>query len=334
MDSHLKNSKKWYLLGGILATIIFLVIVNLTLNGYYLQLVNLLGINIILVVSLSVTNGYTGIFSMGHAAFMAIGAYTTAILSYPLERRQLMFTEMPEWLLKMYVPFPIAILIGGLLAVILAILIGYPILKLKGHYLAVATLGLMNIISVVATNAREITKGKTGISGLPNHSNSWWIYIVAAITIYVVWRLLTSAYGRAMLAIREDDLAAQAVGINIHKTKILSLCVGAFFAAVGGALYGHLILSINPNMFSYAMTFNLIVMWVIGGKSTILGSILGAILVTLIPELFLKKLEQGLVIGSFEIPQLYGASQIIMAIALICILIWKPNGLLGDKLGR
>lgn len=334
MDGHFKQYKNWYLIGGIVATILFLALANLMLNGYYLQLINLLGINIILVVSLSVTNGYTGIFSMGHAAFMAIGAYTTAILSYPSERRAFMFTEMPEWLLNMYVPFPIAILIGGLLAVILAILIGYPILKLKGHYLAVATLGLMNIVAVFTSNAREITKGKTGISGLPNHTNSWWIYIVAAITIYVVWRLLTSAYGRAMLAIREDDLAAQAVGINVHKIKILSLCVGAFFASIGGALYGHLILSINPNMFSYAMTFNLIVMWVIGGKSTILGSILGALLVTLIPELFLKKLEQGLVIGNFEIPQLYGASQIIMAIALICILIWKPKGLLGDKLGR
>jgi branched-chain amino acid transport system permease protein len=326
----LKNgSKGKVLIAAILCIVGFLIIANFMFNGYYLRLVNLVGINIILVVSLNITNGFTGIFSLGHAAFMAIGAYTTAILSYPLERKQFIFLEMPKWLLNIHLPFIVSILIGGVIAAFLALLLGYPVLKLRGHYLAVATLGFMIIVSVFASNLREITRGKSGINGLPPYTNIWWVYIVAAITIYVVWRLLNSSYGRGMLAIREDDLAAEAVGVNLLKYKLLSFCIGAFFASIGGALYGHLISAINPNMFSYSMTFGLVVMLVIGGLGSIPGSILGTVLITLVPELILNKLERGIDVFGFHLPQMYGVSQVIMSVALIIILIIKPRGILG-----
>jgi branched-chain amino acid transport system permease protein len=317
------------LLAAILCVVGLLIIANFMFNGYYLRLVNLVGINIILVVSLNITNGFTGIFSLGHAAFMAIGAYTTAILSYPLERKPFIFLEMPEWLLNIHLPFILSILLGGVIAAFLALLLGYPVLKLRGHYLAVATLGFMIIVSVFASNLREITRGKSGINGLPPYTNIWWVYIVAGITIYVVWRLLNSSYGRGMLAIREDDLAAEAVGVNLLKYKLLSFSIGAFFASIGGALYGHLISAINPNMFSYSMTFGLVVMLVIGGLGSIPGSILGTVLVTLVPELILNKLERGIEIFGFQFPQMYGVSQVIMSVALIIILIIKPRGILG-----
>lgn len=323
------DSKKRMLLAAGLASVVLLILANFLLNGYYLRLVNLVGINIILVVSLNITNGFTGIFSLGHAAFMAIGAYTTAILSYPVARKEFIFLEMPGWLVKIHVPFIVSILIGAIIAVIFAILLGYPVLKLRGHYLAVATLGFMIIVSVFASNLREITRGKSGINGLAAYTNIWWVYIVAAITIYTVWRLLNSAYGRGMMAIREDDLAAEAVGVNLLKYKLLSFGIGAFFAAIGGALYGHLISAINPNMFSYSMTFGLVVMLVVGGLGSLRGSILGAILITLVPELFLNKLERGIDLFGFQLPQMYGVSQVIMSVALIIILIIKPKGLLG-----
>lgn len=326
-----KNNKKMFLIIGIICTIVFLVIANFFFNGYYLRIVNIVGINIILVVSLNITNGYTGIFSLGHAAFMAIGAYTTALLSYPLEKKEFIFMQMPEWLLNIHLPFIVSLLLGALFATFFALVIGFAVLKLRGHYLAVATLGFMIIVTSFAANLREITRGNSGISGLPQYTNIWWVYIVAAITIYIVWRLVNSSYGRAMMAIREDDLAAEAIGIHIRNHRMLAFCMGAFFAAIGGSLYGHLISSISPDMFSYSMTFGIVVMLVIGGMGSIPGSILGAVLVTLIPELILNKLERGIVLFGVELPQMYGISQIILSIALVSILIVRPKGLLGSK---
>jgi branched-chain amino acid transport system permease protein len=309
--------------------ILFLIIANSMFNAYYLRIINLVGINIILVVSLNLSNGYTGIFSLGHAGFMAVGAYTTALLTYPLARKPLLFPKMPEWLQHIELPFIVAMLIGGLLAVLCSLIIGASVFKLRGHYLAVSTMGFMVIVNVLASNLVDFTRGKSGISGIPAVTNMWWVFATAAVTIYVIWRLLRSAYGRAMLAIREDDLAAEAMGVKIVTYKNLSFAVGAFFAAIGGSLYGHLITSINPNMFSYTMTFGLVLMLVIGGTGSIAGAILGAVLVTLIPELLLNKLERGVDIFGVHLPQMYGASQIIMSVALIAVIILRPKGLLG-----
>jgi len=321
-----KALAKWLLLATVIA---LLVIANFTLSAYYLRIINLVGVNIILVVSLSLTNGFTGIFSLGHAGFMAVGAYTTALLTYPVQRKPLLFPNMPGWLQSLELPFAVALIIGGLLAVLCSLLIGICVLKLHGHYLAVATLGFTVIVNILAANLTDFTRGNSGISGLPQFTDIWWVYIIAAVTIYVVWRLLHSAYGRAMLAIREDDLAAEAMGVGIVRHKLLAFCTGAFFAAIGGSLYGHLIMSINPNMFSYSMAFGLVLMLVIGGSGSIAGAILGAVLLTLIPELLLNKLERGIELFGVRLPQMYGLSQVLMSLALIFIIILKPKGLLG-----
>ncbi|WP_438431465.1 branched-chain amino acid ABC transporter permease [Gorillibacterium sp. sgz500922] len=311
------------------AALAFLIVANFAFNGYYLRIINLVGINIILVVSLNLSNGYTGIFSLGHAGFMAVGAYSTALLTYPLSRKRLLFPNMPDWLQTTQLPYAAGLLIGGALAVLFSLFIGVSVLKLRGHYLAVATLGFTVIVNVVASNLTSFTRGKSGISGLPPVTNLWWVYATAALTIYLIWRLLRSSYGRSMLAVREDDLAAEAMGVHVLKAKMLSFSIGAFFAAIGGSLYGHLVTSINPNMFSYSMTFGLVLMLVIGGSGSIPGAILGAVLVTLVPELFLNKLERGIELFGVQFPQMYGLSQIIMSLALITIIILRPKGLLG-----
>lgn len=314
---------------GLVILFLALLTMNLTLNGYYLRIVNMVGINIILVVSLNLTNGYTGIFSLGHSAFMAIGGYTVALLTMSLERKAIYLANLPAFLAHTCMPFLPALIIAGFLAAACAYLIGYPVLKLRGHYLSVATLGLMVIVTVTAMNFRDITRGNSGLTGLTGYTNIWWTYAIAVVTVYVIWRILNSAYGRAMLAIREDDLAAEAVGVNTVKIKLLSFAIGAFFAAIGGALYGHLLTMVSPNDFSYSMMFGLVVMLVIGGIGSIPGSICGAVIITLLPELLLNKLERGIDLFGIHLPQMFGVSQVLMSIALILIMIYKPKGLLG-----
>lgn len=314
---------------GLVVLFLGLLAANFWFNGYLLRIINLMGINIILVVSLNLTNGYTGIFSLGHSAFMAIGGYTVALLTMPVERKAIYLPELPSLLAHTQIPFLPSLIVAGLIAMVCALIVGYPVLKLRGHYLALATLGLMVIVTVAAMNFRDITRGNSGLTGLETYTNIWWTYGIAIVTIYVIWRILNSAYGRAMLAMREDDLAAQAMGVNIVKNKLLSFATGAFFAAVGGALYGHLLTMVSPNDFSYSMMFGLVVMLIIGGIGSIPGSVLGAVIITLLPELFLNKLERGVDLLGIHLPQMFGISQVLMSIALIVIMIYKPKGLLG-----
>jgi branched-chain amino acid transport system permease protein len=315
---------------GLIVLFLILLMLNLTLNGYYLRIVNLVGINIILVVSLNLTNGFTGVFSLAHSAFMALGAYTVALTTMPEKRKLIYLPDFPNFL-SLHLPFLPALILGGIIAVIAALLVGYPILKLRGHYLAVGTMGFMIIITVLATGLKNVTRGVSGLTGLHSYTNIWWTYGIAVITVYVIWRIIHSSYGRSMLAIREDDLAAEAMGVHIVKTKLLSFATGAFFAAVGGALYGHLLTIVSPKDFSYSMIFGLVVMLVVGGIGSISGSIVGAILITLLPELVLNKLERGFDIFGFHLPEMFGASQILMSIAVILIIIFMPKGLLGSK---
>jgi branched-chain amino acid transport system permease protein len=308
----------------LLALLALLALAQLTLNDYYLRILAVMGINIMLTVSLNLTNGYTGDFSLGHAAFMAIGAYSAALLTLP-EQYKSGITGLPAWLNALSLPFPVATVVGGLLAVGVAIVVGIPVLRLRGHYLAVATLGLMVIVRVVANNWQSITRGARGINGIPALTNIWWAYGWALLTVYVVWRLVNSPYGRAMLAIREDELVASTRGVEVFRTRLLAFAVSAFFAGAAGSLWAHQITAITPSSFSFLITFNVVVMLVVGGMGSISGAVIGAMLMTLAPE-FLRRVETELAIGGNP---LYGLSQIVVAIAIILIMIFRRQGLLG-----
>jgi branched-chain amino acid transport system permease protein len=224
-------------------------------------------------------------------------------------------------------PFLVATILGGLLAALVAAVVGIPVLRLRGHYLAVATLGLMVIVRVVAINWTAVTRGAKGINGLPAFTNLWWVFGWAVVTVYVIWRLVNSPYGRAMMAIREDATAAAARGVNVTAHRMLAFCVGAFFAGVAGALWGHLITAITPHSFSFLITFNVVVMLVVGGMGSISGSILGATVMTLVPE-FLRHVETSLSLGGHP---LYGLSQIIIAVTITLVMIFRRQGLLGGR---
>lgn len=297
------------------------------LNDYYQRVLAVVFINIILTVSLNLTNGFVGDFSLGHAAFMSIGAYLSAVLTLPPASKAGLMPQLPAWLGQLEVPFLAATILGGLLAALVAAIMGIPVLRLRGHYLAVATLGLMVIVRVVAINWTTVTRGAKGINGLPAFTNLWWVFGWAVVTIYVIWRLVNSPYGRAMIAIREDATAAAARGVNVTAHRMLAFCVGAFFAGIAGALWGHLITAITPHSFSFLITFNVVVMLVVGGMGSISGSILGATVMTLVPE-FLRRVETSLSLGGHP---LYGLSQIIIAVTITLVMIFRRQGLLGGR---
>ncbi len=324
------QKKKLYTLLALVALFVILFICNMLLSPYHMRIINLVGINIALVVSLNLTNGFCGVFSLGHAGFMAVGAYVAAILSLPLAKKAIILPELPKWLGSVELSFLPSLIIGGLVAAICALIIGYPVLRLRGHYLAVATLGFLVVIQVVITQLQDFTRGARGINGLTQYTNTWWVWIFTCITIYVVWRIINSAYGRGMMAIREDDLAAEAMGVNLTKYRLLAFCVGAFFAGIGGALWAHLITVVTPLSFSYDRTFSLVVMSVIGGMSSITGGVVGASLMTLVPEL-LRNLEVGITVGGISIPPLYGISQIVLSVVLIIVIIVRPKGIVGSR---
>ncbi len=315
---------------GIVILFLVILFININFNSYYREIFSIIGINIILVTSLNISNGFTGLFSLGHAGFMAVGAYTSALLDLPIDKKAMLLPNLPSWLAHTSWPFLPSVIMAGFVAAFFALLIGYPVLRLKGHYLSVATLGFMVIVRVVINNTPNLTRGAIGINNIPNYTNIWWVYFWVVVTVYVLWRIVNSSYGRAFLAIREDYIAASLSGVNLTKYKILSFSIGAFFAGVAGALWAHQITAITPRAFSFVTTFNIVVMLVIGGMGSISGSILSAFFLTLLPEL-MRPIEEGMIIFGYQLPQLYGLTQLIMAALLILVMIFKPKGLMGDR---
>jgi branched-chain amino acid transport system permease protein len=293
---------------------------TVSLDPYLLSIVAFVGINVILAVSLNITNGFTGLFSLGHPAFMTVGGYVTAILTLLPARKTRLLPDLPDSLAQLQWPFLPALIAGGLVATLVAVVIGFPVLRLRGHYLAVATLGLIFIIQGLATNLDGYTRGALGLNGLPELTNLWWVYGWMLVTLYVCWMLKHSSLGRTMLAIRENELAAACLGVKITRTRILSFALGAFFAGVAGGLWAHLVTLVTPTSFTFLLAFQLVVMVVLGGSGSITGATLVAAALTIATEA-LHPVEEA--VG------LYGLSQMLLAVAVLMVLIYRPKGLFG-----
>ncbi len=300
------------------------------LNPFYLQSLGLLGINIIATVSLNFAAGFGGMFSLGHPAFMALGGYVAAILTYPIAMKATRIPGYPDWMLQIQLPFLPALLIGGMVASLVAILVGWPVLRLRGHYLAVATLGLTVIVQVAIVNLRDYTRGALGLSGIPGLTNLWWIAGFVVLTIYVVARLVHSRFGRALRAVRDDYLAAQMSGVDVARTRLIGFSIAAFFAGIAGGLLGHLLRILTPGQFSFSAVFLGVAMMILGGMGSITGSILGAVIMTILPQ-FIIPFERGGNVLGFEIPALNGLTQIVTALILIAVMLVRPAGLAGAK---
>src|SRR5215212_10280812 len=289
-------------LAGAAAILVALIAVNALMSraglfgfgigGYQAEVLMLVGINVILAVSLNLINGFTGQFSIGHAGFMAIGAYSSAY--FTVYHGQNLERALGGGAFAHALVFTVAILIGALVAGGMGLLVGIPSLRLRGDYLAIVTLGFAEIIRIVILNL-DVVGGATGFS-VPGSVSFFWVGLFAAITIVVVHNIVKSDTGRALISIREDELAAEAMGVNVTRYKVTSFVVGSAFAGIAGALFAHYNKFLHPNDFQFIRSFEIIIMIVIGGMGSMTGAILGAIIVTLLPELL--RLLPAVTVGS------------------------------------
>ena len=279
------------------------------IDPYYLDVMIGVGINVILAVSLNLVNGYTGQFSLGHAGFMSVGAYLSAAVTLLLGPRLL--GEDGGTALQQGLLFLAALLMGGAGAALAGLAVGIPSLRLKGDYLALVTLGFGEIIRVIFQNV-EALGGALGLNGIPNYTNVFWVYAFAALTVFTVVCLVRSTYGRGFLATQDDEIAAEAVGIDTTRYKIVAFVVGAFFAGVAGGLYGHFKLTITPTGFDFTKSIEIVVMVILGGMGNTPGVILAAILLTVLPEM-LRAVEQY--------------RMVLYSLLLIVLMLARPKGL-------
>lgn len=266
-------------------------------SWFYIEgILIIVGVNLMVVLGLSLLTGFTGLFSFGHAGFMAIGAYVSAICT-----------------LNYNMPFLVAMVIGAIAAMIMSFLIGYFTLGLKGDYFCIATLGFGESVRLIFDNL-DFFGGARGLSGIPMVTTFPMVLVICIIAVIAMTLLIHSRHGRNMIAIREEELASQTIGINVFKYKMISFAISAAFAAIGGALYAHYLGYLQPLMFQLTKSTELTIMVIFGGLGSIGGSVIGAFVLTFIPELFRAFASWRLVF--------YGA-------AVILVMITRPQGLMG-----
>jgi len=257
-------------------------------------------INIVLAVSLNLITGFTGQFSLGHAGFMSIGAYVCAIITI----------NNPTT-----VGFIMGIIAGAIAAALIGAVVGLPTLRLRGDYLAIATLGMAEIIKIVFLNL-EITNGAAGLQGIPQFVNWTWMFVFTVATVLIITNFLKSSHGRACISIREDEIAAESMGINTTKYKVISFTLGAFFAGIAGGLYASFFFFLKPDLFGFLKSVDVLVIVVLGGLGSISGSIIAAVLLAVI-SMFLQSFSE--------------VRMIIYALLLIILMLFRPQGLMGSK---
>lgn len=297
---------------------------------YYAEIINLTGISVILAVSLNLITGFTGQFSIGHAGFMAVGAYSSVFMTvYYSAGVEQWLTSLVGATLAQSIVFLGVIIVGALVAALAGLVVGIPSLRLRGDYLAIVTLGFAEIIRIIILNIDRVG-GATGFRGrvppwdgrliIPQYANFIWIGGFAVITIVVVYNIVNSDIGRALISIREDELASEAMGINTTRYKVLSFVISSAFAGIAGALFGHFRQFLHTNDFQFIRSIEIIIMIVLGGMGSITGAVLGAIVITILPEL-LRKLPGDL----------YSYRLVIYSALLILIMLTRPQGVMGAK---
>jgi branched-chain amino acid transport system permease protein len=288
---------------------------GVSISPYFVQILCLAGINVTLAVSLNLINGFTGQFSIGHAGFMAIGAYASAWITVTFgDRLRAVVSFLPE-VGQDSVLLLLALAFGAVLAAIAGFFVGVPSLRLRGDYLAIVTLGFGEIIRVFILNI-DAVGGARGYSGIPKLASFFWIWLFAAISILVVSRIVRSSFGRTLVAIREDEIAAEAMGVDTTRAKVISFVVSSAMAGVAGGLFGHYLMYLHTNSFTFIKSFEIIIMIVIGGLGSITGSVLGAVLFI------------GLTEGLREFAQY---RMVLFSLLLIILMVVRPQGILGHR---
>ena len=295
--------------------------------AYYYDILITIGINVILATSLNLVNGYTGQFSLGHAGFMAVGAYASASWSNHLDPYVLGWIGGANNPFATNVAFLISMLFAGLLAAIVGFAVGVPSLRLRGDYLAIATLGFGEIIRVTILNT-DFVGASRGLSVAGSYTNLFWTYGSVSVCIYVVLGLVHSTYGRGFLTVRDDEVAAEAMGINTTKYKVMAFVVASFFAGIAGALYAHFKAFLTPEGFNFFRSVDVVVFVILGGMGSTIGVVLAAVMLTILPEV-LRALSHT----QFVPPAYQGLLEnrlILYSLLLIILMLTRPQGLFGD----
>jgi len=304
--------------GGWLAALIMAFalsgVLERVVSDYWFKILIFCGINIILAVSLNLVNGFTGQFSIGHAGFMAVGGYVASVLTMYFRDNTFSAGVPVEFV------FPLGLVAGGAAAAAAGYLVGMPSLRLRGDYLAIVTLGFGEIIRVVIMNTDSVG-GASGLNNIPPYTSFGWVYSAVVMTLFCIWRVVNSVQGRSLMAVREDEIAGEAMGVNTTQTKVRAFAMGAFFAGVAGGLYAHEIQILTPQTFNFNKSFEIVIMVVLGGMGSISGSVVAAILLTIMPEA-LRSL-QGLVGVDLRM--------IVYSLVLIVLMLTRPNGLFGTR---
>jgi branched-chain amino acid transport system permease protein len=360
IDGHLNKSRRMALsiiALAIMAVFLFILEINKNRFGMAVSILQKGVILSIVAVSMNLLNGFTGLFSLGQAGFMSIGAYVTAIISIPVKTIDSVYyvSGLAPWLKSFkealaFLPDPVRImvglLLGGLIAAVFAALIGIPVLRLKSDYLAIATLGFSEIIRAIIAGPQMngITNGSYGLKSIPGFgaeaggvlpagTGSLLIpFAIAGACIAFMVLVIRSSYGRAFMAIREDGVAAEAMGINLFKHKELSFIVSSFFTAIAGGLMAMFMRSIEARTFQVTLTYDILLIVVIGGLGSITGSVLSAFLVTAAKEWWLRFFDQPLIIGGWHVPLFRtGFRMVIFSLLLMAVVLFFRSGLMGNQ---
>lgn len=270
------------------------------IDDYVMATIATLCINIVLAVSLNLITGFTGQFSLGHAGFMAIGAYATGLITIAIPTAG---------------GFALGLAVGGLLSALVGFLIGLPTLRLRGDYLAIATLGLAEIIRILLNNL-EFTNGAAGLAGIPQLMDWNWFFILTVGSVLLIRNFLRSRHGRDAIAIREDEIAAESIGVDATRAKVLSFTVGAFFGGLAGGMYAAYFYFIKPDTFGFLKSIDILVIVVLGGLGSLSGSVIAAILLAII---------------STVLQQFTAVRMILYALLLVIIMVFRPQGLMGSR---
>ena len=322
------------LIGGLL--LLLFVLEQLLPSGSMLFTVLKKGaIDALVAVSMNLLNGFTGLFSLGQAGFMLLGAYTYGILTIPVESRASVYQYFNGGIVQFAIPVPLALIAGGIVAAIFAYLIGLPVLRLKSDYLAIATLGFAEIIRAVFQwdKLGPLTNGSNLLRNFPAFKSVLYPFIVSGICIAIIVMLINSTYGRAFKAIRDDEIAAEAMGINLAHHKRLAFVISSFFAGISGGLLAMYQTTIQASMFKSAMTYEILLIVVIGGIGSVTGSCISSFLFIACSEWWLRFLDNdNLYIGSFHVPFLRaGFRKVVFAVIIMCIVLFYRKGIMGDK---
>ena len=288
----------------------------------------------LIAVSMNLLNGFTGLFSLGQAGFMLVGAYTYAMFTIPPESRAQVYQYYDGGLIQFLMPVIPALILAGLAAAFFAFLIGLPVLRLKSDYLAIATLGFAEIIRAVFqyNGLGPITNGSNLLRRFTTFNTALFPFIVAGICIMLIALIVNSTYGRSFKAIRDDEVAAEAMGINLFRHKQMSFVISSFFAGVGGALLAMYQTTVQASAFKASMTYEILLIVVIGGMGSITGSVITSFLFIAASEWWLRFLDNDLVIGSFHVPLLRsGFRMVVFSVVIMVMVLFYRRGIMGDK---